>query len=43
MEDWNQAKDRKIYKRDFAAEHGMTMKEFDKLLDRVAVRKRRSE
>ena len=43
VDDWKQAKENKRYKPDFAKEKGMTLKELDRLLNRVARRKARSE
>jgi len=41
--DWVRARDSGVYKVDFAKEHKMRQKDFDKLLDRVAKRKKHSE
>ena len=41
--DWEQARDSGVYKPDFAKGIKLTVKELDKLLDRVAKRKRPSE
>jgi hypothetical protein len=41
--DWERARESKVYKPVFAKEKGTTEKELDKLLDRVAKRKRDSE
>jgi hypothetical protein len=41
--DWERARDAGIYKPDFAKDKGMTVKQLDTLLDRVAKRKRDSE
>lgn len=42
-EEWEKARDADVYKPDFATDNGMTQKDLDKLLDRVAARKRRSD
>ena len=41
--DWKQAKESDVYKGDFAKGIGMAVKDFDRLLDRVAARNRRSD
>jgi hypothetical protein len=41
--DWEQASKVGVYKGDFAKDNGSSVKEFDKLLDRVAKRNRASE
>lgn len=42
-EDWEQAKQTGTHKVEFARDRGMTQKEFDQLLNRVAKRKSRSD
>jgi len=42
-DEWERARDSGEYKGTFAKEKGMSLKKFDALLDRVAVRKSRSE
>ena len=41
--DWNLARENRVRKHDFAKENKMTLKNLDRLLDRVAARKRHSE
>ena len=41
--DWERARDAGTYKADFAKQNGLTVKQLDALLDRVAKRKRISE
>ena len=41
--DWQLTKESKGYKSDFANDNDMTVKEFNKLLDRVSARERRSD
>lgn len=41
--DWRRARDQGILKDTFAADNGMTVKDFDRLLDRVSKRERRAD
>ena len=41
--EWERARDSGVYKADFAKDKGMTLKDFDRLLDRVDKRKKASE